>query len=287
MRLRTLPLSLSGVILGLLLAVPHIQCSYWTVPFLLLTTVCLQILSNLSNELGDFLSGIDGDQREGPLYSLAEGRISVALFRRLIGAFVALCCVFGLAMVWLSFGNVWTFKPLVLLVLGAAAIWAAMHYTLGKNPYGYRGLGDIFVFVFFGLTSVLGAYFVMAHSFNSWSLLLPATTVGCFSVGVLNVNNIRDIESDRINRVTVPIKIGVRNAKIYQTILVVLGWGTMLTFSAIHFTSILNFLYLITLPFYIWHLVMVWKRSGKDLDPALPLLVLSTFVFAVMAGFCF
>lgn len=287
MRLRTLPLSLSGVILGLLLAVPHIQCSCWTVPFLLLTTVCLQILSNLSNELGDFLSGIDGDQREGPLYSLAEGRISVALFRRLIGAFVALCCVFGLAMVWLSFGNVWTFKPLVLLVLGAAAIWAAMHYTLGKNPYGYRGLGDIFVFVFFGLTSVLGAYFAMAHSFNSWSLLLPATTVGCFSVGVLNVNNIRDIESDRINRVTVPIKIGVRNAKIYQTILVVLGWGTMLTFSAIHFTSILNFLYLITLPFYIWHLVMVWKRSGKDLDPALPLLVLSTFVFAVMAGFCF
>lgn len=287
MRLRTLPLSLSGVILGLLLAVPQVQCSYGVVPFLLLTTVCLQILSNLSNELGDFLSGTDGDRREGPMYSLAEGRISVSLFRRLIGVFVALCCVFGLTMVWLSFGNVWSLKPLALLVLGTAAIWAAMHYTLGKNPYGYRGLGDVFVFIFFGLTSVLGSYFVVAHSFNSWTLLLPATTIGCFSVGVLNVNNIRDIESDRTNRVTVPIKIGVRKAKIYQTTLVVLGWGSMLVFSTIHFTSILNFLYLITLPLYILHLVMVWKRSGKNLDPALPLLVLSTFVFAVIAGLCF
>ena len=197
------------------------------------------------------------------MYSLAEGRISVSLFRRLIGVFVALCCVFGLSMVWLSFGNVWSLKPLALLVLGAAAIWAAMHYTLGKNPYGYRGLGDVFVFIFFGLTSVLGSYFVVAHSFNSWTLLLPATTIGCFSVGVLNVNNIRDIESDRTNRVTVPIKIGVRKAKIYQTTLVVLGWGSMLVFSTIHFTSILNFLYLITLPLYILHLVSVnpWART--------------------------
>lgn len=287
MRLRTLPLSLAGVLLGLLLASPHIQCSYWTVPFLLLTTVCLQILSNLSNELGDYLSGTDGEQREGPSYSLAEGRLSLRSFYGLVAAFSALCCVFGAIMIWISFGNIWSLKPLVLLVLGAAAIWAAMHYTLGKNPYGYRGLGDIFVFIFFGLTSVLGSYFVMAHSIDSWSLLLPATSIGCFSVAVLNVNNIRDIESDAANRVTVPIKIGVRNAKIYQTVLVVLGWGTMLVFSAIQFTSVLNFLYLITLPFYIVHLVMLWKRSGKNLDPALPLLVLSTFVFAVLAGICF
>lgn len=287
MRLRTLPLSLAGVLLGLLLASPHIQCSYWTVTFLLLTTVCLQILSNLSNELGDYLSGTDGEQREGPLYSLAEGRLSLRSFYGLIAAFSVLCCVFGAIMIWISFGNIRSLKPLVLLVLGAAAIWAAMHYTLGKNPYGYRGLGDIFVFIFFGLTSVLGSYFVMAHSIDSWSLLLPATSIGCFSVAVLNVNNIRDIESDAANRVTVPIKIGVRNAKIYQTALVVLGWGTMLVFSAIQFTSVLNFLYLITLPFYIVHLVMLWKRSGKNLDPALPLLVLSTFVFAVLAGICF
>ncbi len=287
MRLRTLPLSLSGVILGLLLAVPRSQCPYGVVPFLLLTTVCLQILSNLSNELGDFLSGTDGNRREGPMYSLAEGRISVSMFRRIICIFVVLCCVFGLAMVWISFGKVWSLKPLALLVLGVAAIWAAMHYTLGKNPYGYRGLGDVFVFIFFGLTSVLGSYFVVAHTLDSWTLLLPATAIGCFSVGVLNVNNIRDIESDRTSRVTVPIKIGVRKAKIYQTALVVLGWGSMLAFSIIHFTSILNLLYLITLPLYILHLVMLWKRSGKDLDPALPLLVLSTFVFALLAGCCY
>lgn len=284
MRLRTLPLSLAGVLLGLFLALPNIQCSYWTVPFLLLTTVCLQILSNLSNELGDYLSGTDGEQREGPSYSLAEGRLSLRAFYALIAVFTALCCVFGVIMIWISFGNIWSLKPIVLLLLGAAAVWAAMHYTLGKNPYGYRGLGDIFVFVFFGLASVLGSYFVIAHTIDSWSLLLPATAIGCFSVGVLNVNNIRDVESDAANRVTVPIKIGVRNAKVYQTVLVALGWGTMIAFSAITFTSILNFLYVIVLPLYIWHLILLWNRSGKDLDPALPLLVISTFALALLAG---
>ena len=284
MRLRTLPLSLSGVVMGLMLAMKTHEASMWLIVWLLLTTVCLQILSNLSNELGDFLKGTDGEQREGPLYSLAQGAIGVRDFKLLIAVFVFLCCGFGAAMIWTSFGTFWAWQPLMLLALGVAAIWAAMHYTLGKNPYGYKGLGDVFVFVFFGLVSVLGAYYVVAHSIDSWSLLLPAITIGCFSVGVLNVNNIRDMESDAATRITLPLKIGELNAKIFQSVLIALGWICMTFFTLITYTSLWDFLYFITLPLFLIHMNMVWKRTGKALDPALPLLVISTFAFAILAG---
>lgn len=284
MRLRTLPLSLAGVVLGLMLALKAYDASAGLIVFLLLTTVCLQVLSNLSNELGDFLRGTDGEQREGPQYSLAQGALEVADFKKLIVLFVVLCCVFGVAMIWCSFGTFFAWKPTVLLLLGVAAIWAAMHYTLGKNPYGYRGLGDLFVFIFFGLTSVLGAYFVVAHTIDSCLLLLPAVTIGCFSVGVLNVNNIRDMESDAANRVTIPLKVGALNAKIYQTVLIIFAWLCMLLFTLTTYTSPVNFLYGLTLPLFSMHLRMVWTRDGSSLDPALPLLVLSTFAFAILAG---
>lgn len=284
MRLRTLPLSLAGVVLGLMLAARHYPVTVWLIIWLLLTTVCLQILSNLSNELGDYLSGTDGEQREGPLYSLAQGTMGVRDFKLLIALFVLLCCVFGAAMIWTSFGTFFAWKPMTLLILGFFAIWAAMHYTLGKNPYGYRGFGDVFVFIFFGLTSVLGSYFVVAHTIDSCLLVLPAVTIGCFSVGVLNVNNIRDMESDAANRVTIPLKLGAVNAKIYQTVLIVFGWLCMLLFTLVTYTSPVNFLYCLTLPLYSIHLRMVWNRNGPSLDPALPLLVLSTFAFALLAG---
>jgi 1,4-dihydroxy-2-naphthoate octaprenyltransferase len=284
MRLRTLPLSLAGVVLGLLLALRQHTATPSLIVWLLLTTVCLQILSNLSNELGDYLQGTDGSQREGPQYSLAQGALDVNDFKRLIAIFAGLCCLFGAAMVWTSFGTFLDWQPALLLLLGAAAIWAAMHYTLGKNPYGYRGLGDVSVFIFFGLVSVMGAYFVVAHTLDSPLLLLPAAAIGCFSVGVLNVNNIRDMESDAEHRVTIPLKIGSRKAKIYQTTLIVTAWICMLAFTLSSYTSGWNFLYLATLPPYALHLNMVWKRDGKNLDPALPLLVLTTFVFSLLAG---
>ena len=149
LRLRTLPLSLAGVLLGIMLASDNHTFSTWGIVFTLLTTVTLQILSNLCNELGDYLSGTDGEQREGPTYSLADGNLSVHDFRITIGVFVGLCCIFGILMIATSFGTLWGIKPIGLILLGASAIWAAMHYTLGKNPYGYRGLGDLFVFLFF------------------------------------------------------------------------------------------------------------------------------------------
>ena len=303
MRLRTVPLSLSGVILGTLLSYVYfdIHPSWMTLLFLGLTTVSLQILSNLSNELGDVLHGTDTEDRQGPQYGLNSGRMTIKAMRIEIGIFVVLTLVFGLSMIYFALGSLFTLRSFILLLLGIAAIRGAMHYTLGDNPYGYRGLGDLFVFIFFGLVSVTGAAFVVTkgdafiYENFAWELFLPAVTIGLWSIGVLNVNNIRDMKTDAANRVTVAIKLGERRAKIYQTILIVLGWLAFTAFFIITYRlAVLNgrltslswyhFLWLLPLPLHILHLSGVWKRHDRELDPMLPLLVMSTFLFAILAG---
>ena len=160
MRLRTLPLSLAGVIMGSLLAVADYRVPALVIVLLLLTTAFLQILANLSNELGDVLRGTDTAERQGPSYGLNSGNLSIKEMKGCIAVTVILCCISGTAMVWVSFGTLLCLESILLLLLGLAAIMAAMRYTLGRNPYGYRAMGDLYVFVFFGLVSVLGAYFV-------------------------------------------------------------------------------------------------------------------------------
>lgn len=286
MRLRTLPLSLSGVILGLMLAAADFQVRWDTVALTLLTTAFLQILANVSNELGDYKSGTDSSDRKGPAYTLTGGLLKERDFKIMIWVYVILCAVSGISLIKVSFGTLLDIEPCLMLLLGAAAIKAATHYTLGKNPYGYRGLGDIYVFLFFGLVSVLGAYYVASHYIRPL-MFLPACAIGFFSVGVLNVNNIRDMETDVRTRTTLPIKIGERNAKIYQTALVAAGWICMIVFALFRIFDPWHFLFLTTLPLFILHIVKVWKKSGKELDPALPLLVMSTFAFAVSGGLGF
>ena len=284
MRLRTLPLSLAGMVLGILLAGAGHTISFLTVVLLLLTTVSLQILSNLSNELGDTLSGTDRADRQGIRYSLQDGEMTIPQMKRLIlfAAVWSACC--GLAMVYSAFGTLRAPLPLAFLVLGAAAIWAAMHYTLGKRPYGYRGLGDIFVFLFFGLATVCGGYFLTCLEW-SWSILLPAAAIGCFSVAVLNVNNIRDMKTDAATRVTVAIRMGERKARIYQTVLVVTGWVLMTAFvQLVPPVTAWRFLFVLTLPGFVKHMIGVWTLQDRALDPMLPLLVISTFLFAVLSG---
>lgn len=284
MRLRTLPLSLSGVILGVTLAADKTDVSPWTAALIFLTTVCLQILTNLSNELGDTLSGTDSADRQGPKYALGSGDMTIGDIKKLILMFIGLCVIFGLAMIQVSFGSLFKTESICLEALGAAAIVGAMKYTLGKNPYGYRGLGDVFVFIFFGLVSVLGGYYVAARELPPLIMLLPASAIGCFSVGVLNVNNIRDMKTDAVNRVTVAIKLGMRGARIYQTILVTLGWALMLVFCAVYDFAPGHYIFIITLPLYIKHLQGVWTRSERALDPMLPILVISTFFLSILAG---
>lgn len=284
MRLRTLPLSLAGVILGVTLAADKTDVSPWTAALIFLTTVCLQILSNLSNELGDTLSGTDSADRQGPKYALGSGDMTIGDIKKLILMFIGLCVISGLAMIQVSFGSLFKTESICLEALGAAAIVGAMKYTLGKNPYGYRGLGDVFVFIFFGLVSVLGGYYVAARELPPLIMLLPASAIGCFSVGVLNVNNIRDMKTDAVNRVTVAIKLGMKGARIYQTILVTLGWALILVFCAVYDSAPGHYIFIITLPLYIKHLQGVWTRSERALDPMLPILVISTFFLSILAG---
>ena len=286
MRLRTLPLSMSGVILGLMLAAADYQVRWDTIVLTLLTTAFLQILANVSNEYGDYKSGTDSSDRKGPAYSLTGGFLTENDFKVMIWIYIILCAVSGLALIKISFGTLIDLEPALMILLGAAAIKAATHYTLGKNPYGYRGLGDIYVFLFFGLVSVLGAYYVASHNLRPL-MLLPASAIGLFSVGVLNVNNIRDMETDARTRKTIPLRIGERNAKIYQTALVAGGWICMTVFTFLRIPDPWHFLFLATLPLFLIHIVGVWKKSGKALDPMLPLLVMSTFAFSILGGLGF
>jgi 1,4-dihydroxy-2-naphthoate octaprenyltransferase len=287
MRLRTLPLSTAGVLLGILLATADYKVSFWTALFIVLTTISLQILSNLSNELGDVLSGTDTEDRQGPQYGLNSGVLTIKQMKVAIWTFVVLCCLNGLAMIWLSFGTLLSIESICLILLGFAAINAAMRYTLGNNPYGYRGLGDIFVFTFFGIVSVMGSYFVAAHTVSSWLLTLPAAAIGFFSVGVLNVNNIRDMKTDAATRTTMAMKMGVKGARIYQTVLIVLGWACMVAYCLCKIFDPWHYLFVLTLPLYIIHLKGVWTRDDRKLDPMLPLLVMSTFALSLLTGIGF
>lgn len=284
MRLRTLPLSLSGVVLGIFIAATHGSLSILTVVLLLLTAALLQVLLNLCNELGDVLHGTDTDERQGMHYSIQEGEMTVAQMKRLIAAVAICCAVCGACMVYSSFGTLWDVRPLVLLALGGAAIVAAMRYTLGHNPYGYRGWGDLFVFVFFGLVSVCGGYYVCLHDMTDWLLLLPGSAIGFFSMGVLNVNNIRDMKTDAATRTTVALRLGGRRARVYQTVLIACGWVAMGVYTAVTAEGWTPWLFVLTLPLFAKHLLGVWHRDGRDLDPMLPLLVMSTFLFTLLAG---
>ena len=278
MRLRTLPLSLAGVVCGGFLAMGN-GGSVWSLLLVMVTGCALQVLSNLSNEMGDHLSGVDGEGREGPNYSMTDGGLTEKQMWRAINGMVVFCCLSGLAMVLVS-GSPWW-----LLLLGAAAIWAATHYTLGKSPYGYRGWGDLFVFIFFGIVSVMCSYFVVAHRIDfEWLLILPAIGVGLLSVAVLNVNNIRDMESDRGKRVTIPLKIGARRAKWYQTFLIIVGALCMLPLPVLPFFWIF---FLLPVAGLVLHLMLVWQAEGRKLDPALPILVISTFLLAFIYGLIF
>jgi len=289
-RLRTLPLSMAGIFLGSLIASSDSAFKPGIFLFALLTTLSLQILANLANELGDARKGTDRAERLGPQYSLQCGTSSLEELKKLVEIFTGLSLAFGFALVWIAFdadlSALGSFSFYVMLLLGALAVVAALGYTLGRKPYGYMALGDLGVFLFFGLLSVLGSYFLMAKDLY-WSLVFAASGCGLLSVAVLNLNNMRDIESDRRTRVTIPIKIGLRNAKIYHTALIACSQVLFLLFvlwRSFHWTSLL---FLIFIPLWYWQITETWKREGKELDKLLPSLSLGTLAQCILLGlFC-
>ncbi len=281
-RLRTLPLSLSGIFLGSLLA--QSDGFFKWQPFLLAvaTTLSLQILSNLANELGDLQKGTDNNERLGPIRSIQSGALTLHEFKRTIIIFIGLSTCFGIALVHSAFDSLFTNDGIIMLTLGATAIIAAIKYTVGKNAYGYHGLGDIFVFLFFGLLSTMGAYFLLTHTVDI-RVFLPASAIGLLSSGVLNLNNMRDIENDRnCGKYTIPVKLGLQYAKIYHFTLIIGAFICISIYTSLHTGS--HFYYLITLPLFTLHLRKVAHDTGRELDPQLKVLSLSTLLFALLGG---
>ncbi|MGN0190795.1 MAG: 1,4-dihydroxy-2-naphthoate octaprenyltransferase [Candidatus Cryptobacteroides sp.] len=279
-RLRTLPLSLAGIVTGVGLAAADYRIDALTATLVALTAICLQILSNVSNEYGDYIHGTDRDDRQGPRYSF--GQITDKDYKRMVIFWVAASCVSGLAMIWRSYGTLMQLEPVMILILGVFAITAAMRYTLGNHPYGYSGHGDIAVFIFFGLVTVLGSYFIVAHEIPSWYLILPASAIGLFSVGVLNVNNLRDIKTDAETRITMAIRLGVRKAKIYQGLLICGGWAMMVIYVfGCRIFDWWHLLFVITLPLFVIHLSGVRRKNDAELDKYLPMLVMGTFLMSI------
>lgn len=282
-RLRTLPLSVAGIVLGTLLAAGEGEFHLLRFVLAILTVLLLQILSNVANELGDTLRGTDSEERQGMIYSLQSGEISIAAMKRLIIWLVALAAISGIALVASSFESLFSGDGVLMLALGGVAIVAALGYTLGRHPYGYMGLGDLFVFLFFGLLSTIGGYFLMTSEVD-WAVALPAAACGLWSVGVLNINNIRDMESDRANRVTVPILLGEHRAKIYQCLLELLPFALLTLFCVLREVSWEGYLFWLFLPMFVAHLRGVWRATGRELDCRLPQLSLLTIATCVAFG---
>ncbi|MFA8434608.1 MAG: 1,4-dihydroxy-2-naphthoate polyprenyltransferase [Marinifilaceae bacterium] len=284
-RLRTLPLSLSSIFLGSLIAAAH-HLFNWTVFILaVLTTLFLQILSNLANDLGDSLSGADNADRIGPERAVQSGVISVRDMKRMVVVFVVLSLFTGIWLVYEGTKYIDLNSGLIMLVLGIAAIGAAINYTVGKNPYGYSGFGDIFVFLFFGLTGVLGVYFLHAGSVPL-DLLLPATSVGLLSVGVLNLNNLRDRENDaRTGKRTLVVKMGPRKAIIYHVTILVLAFFAALLYASMNWSSPWQLIFLVVLPLLVLNSkTVVMHQKPANLDPELKKLALTTLLFSLTFG---
>ncbi len=276
-RLRTLPLSISGIILGTAIAYPKFDG--WVFILALLTTLSLQILSNLANELGDARRGTDEQQEGRVAYGLQAGAISEQQMVHCILIFAFLSSIWGVLLIYCSFGTLFALFPLIFLLLGLLAIIAALKYTLGKKPYGYQGFGDLSVFIFFGLVSTLGAFFLQTQMLT-WQATWLAVAIGLPIVAVLNLNNIRDMENDiKYGKTTLAARLGSRNAKIYHTIILLIPFFI--------FVILQIYLPIILLPIFIVHIWIVWHTNGKRLDKQMPLLSLSTLGLAVMAAVTF
>jgi 1,4-dihydroxy-2-naphthoate octaprenyltransferase len=282
-RLRTLPLALSSIMMGGFLA-SNTGLFRWSV-FLMcvVTTIFLQILSNLANDYGDSVHGADSVHREGPKRAVQSGAITRQTMKRAVIVFVILCLISGVSLLILSFGL--NLKAICFfLSLGLLCIAAAIAYTMGRKPYGYAGLGDLSVLIFFGFVGVMGSYYLLTQSI-SWHLVLPALSCGVFSIAVLNINNIRDIDSDlKAGKYSVPVRIGRKKAIIYHWVLLGCGVSAAAIFTVLTYHSLWQLLFLLALPLLIRNGVAVKNKPSVELDPYLKQMALTTLLFVLLFG---
>ena len=282
-RLRTLPLSVSGIIVGTALARYQGQFSWPIFILALLTTVGFQVTSNFANDYGDGVKGTDNEDRIGPARALQSGSISRKALKQGILVSVIISMFLALALVYLAFGLDNLPYILVFMVLGVLSIWAAIKYTVGSNAYGYRGMGDLFVFLFFGLLGVLGSMFLYTKSLD-WNALFPAVAIGLLCVAVLNLNNLRDIASDKKHgKITMVVKMGFEKGKRYHFFLILMA---LICFSLFIFMKGFgwkqSFFMLAFLPLLI-HLKKVNQTTNPgNLDTELKKVALSTFLLSLL-----
>lgn len=286
-RLRTLLLSLACILMGVFLAkMDNAQVSNISIILTLATALFLQILSNLANDYGDSKHGADHDGRKGPKRAVQSGKISASHMLLAIKIGVALSFVTGIALLYTCLPVIGMQGVLTLFILGIASIVAAIAYTNGKKPYGYAGLGDISVFLFFGLVAVCGTYYLLTGSF-AINILFPAFSCGLFSVGVLNLNNMRDIDSDiPAGKKSIPARLGYTNSKIYHYLLIILALISSLIY-VLSVTTVQwnNLLFIISFPLFIKQLFTVKNTQEKLLlDPLLKQLAISTMLFVLLFG---
>lgn len=282
-RLRTLPLSVSGILVGNGIAYLEGNFSWAIFIFALLTTIAFQVLSNFANDYGDGVKGTDNDQRLGPKRVLQQGLLSKTALKRGIQLTSGISLFLALILIYLAFGSADWGKALFFISLGVASIIAAIKYTVGDTAYGYYALGDIFVFFFFGGVSVLGSYYLQTQTFVLL-LILPAASIGLLSTAVLNLNNLRDMDNDQLyNKLTVPLLLGFDKGRMYQVILIVSAFILSIIYAFLKAESMFPYLFLLLFFPLGKHLLRVANsKGGKSLDPELKVVALSTFVFALV-----
>ncbi len=282
-RPRTLFLSAATTICGSTVAYSSGKFSMLIAVLTLLTATLLQLLSNMANDLGDFQHGTDiTGGRVGPQRTVQSGAITPAEMKKGIVIVIGISALVGAILIYeaaqfMSIGHI-----LLFFALGALSIIAAITYTSGSHPYGYVGLGDIFSFIFFGLVSVVGTYFLHTHTldFRPW---LPAIGMGCFTVLVLNINNMRDIDNDiQSGKITIAARLGYHKARYYHAFITFFGIGCFVMYSIIYSTAWYQYLYLATSVLFIKILVEIFNTKEKRLlDPFLKKTSIATFIFSI------
>lgn len=284
-RLRTLPLALASILMASFLAKArhHFRLDIFILS--VLTTILLQILSNLANDYGDSIHGADSAERQGPQRAVQSGSITPKAMRNALILFVCLSFSSGIGLLWVAFAQDAIYLFLCFLGLGILAIVAAVTYTAGRRPYGYAGLGDISVLIFFGWVGVLGTYFLYARSIP-FDMILPASSCGLFSVAVLNINNMRDIQSDKkAGKLSIPVRIGHQNAVYYHWFLLGSGMLCGVIFTIQNGVGVLPWLFLLSFPLFLRNAYAVEKfRTPLQLDPLLKQMAISTLIFVLLFG---
>lgn len=287
-RLRTLPLSVSGIIVGSLLGASELggisilnSDIFWLA---ILTTIGFQVLSNFANDYGDGIKGSD-QNRSGEARMVASGAISARQMKSAMIVTIMITLVVALGLIYLSFGKENFIYSIVFFLLGIASIVAAIKYTVGNSAYGYSGFGDLFVFIFFGLLSVVGSYFLFTKQLN-FQIFLPAISIGLLSTAVLNLNNLRDFEEDKKNsKNTLVVKLGVSKAKIYHYTLFFFAFISASIYTFLNFKSEFQFLFYISfIPLFINGLKVSKTSDLSVLDSELKKVALSTFLFGILFG---